>query len=111
MEHLESNQEARYMAEEASNRITEIGDQLDPEGEQDIEDCIEEELQLHPDYEHMATNEALTNEKSKHEKAYRAIEVDSMDELLVKTRELDFYQRAAVEKGINFARNVVTVKK
>ena len=68
MEHLESNQEARHMAEEASKNIAEMGDQLDPEGEQDNEDCLEEEIQLHPDYEHLAANDSLSSEKTMHEK-------------------------------------------
>ena len=49
MEHLESNEEARYMVDEANNKIKEMGEILDPEGEQEIEECRNENL--HPDYE------------------------------------------------------------
>ena len=107
MDHLESNQEARYMAEEASSKLKETGDLLDPQGEQDIEDCLLDDLQLHPDYEHLNPNELKDFESTKHDKTYRPIEVESMNVLNEKTKNLDFYQRLCVHRGIEFARKVV----
>ena len=52
MEHLESNEEARYMVEEANKKIEEIGDILDPHGEQENNDCNLEEPELFSEYEH-----------------------------------------------------------
>ena len=33
--------------------MNEIGENLDPENEQDISECLFEEQQLHPDFEHL----------------------------------------------------------
>ena len=57
MEFLESNEEARFMVEEASAKIKETGEALDPEGDQDNQECINESLSLHPDYEHLNPDE------------------------------------------------------
>ena len=107
MEHLESNEEARYMVEEAS-KAKEIGKDLDPEGEQDIDDCENENLFLHPDYEHLNPDElGLTEKRVQHERIYRPIEIDNINILRQKTRKLDFYQRKVIEKGIKFSRQMV----
>ena len=59
MEYLESNEEARYMVEESNRKIKETGEAMDPEGEQDNEDCENETLHMHPDYEHLDPDEFL----------------------------------------------------
>ena len=108
MEYLESNQEARYMVEEASEKAKEMGDTMDPAGEQDIEDCVQEELLMHPDYQHLNPDDLESVDRaSKTEKVYRPIQVDDLKLLREKTRRLDFYQRKAVERGIMFSRDVV----
>ena len=45
------------MVEEANSKEEEIGDALDPEGEQDIEECRNEEMLMHPDFEHLNPDE------------------------------------------------------
>ena len=108
MEHLESNEEARYMVEEAMSKVKEVGDALDPEGEQEIEECINENLYLHPDYEHLDPDELnLQEETIRHEKVYRPIEVDNIDVLKEKTRKLDVNQKRVIEKGIQLSRKIV----
>ena len=108
MEHLESNEEARYMVEEANNKVKEMGDLLDPEGEQENEECRNENLFMHPEYEHLNPDELhLTETSRKYEKVYRLIEIDEIDILREKTRNLDFYQRKVIEKGIQFSRKIV----
>ena len=108
MEHLESNEEARYMVEEANSKTKDVGDDLDPEGEQDIEECMNENLFLHPDYEHLDPEELnLREETVRHEKVYRLIEIDQIDVLKEKTRNLDVDQKKVIEKGIQFSRKIV----
>ena len=112
MEFLESNEEARYMVEEASNKNKEIGEILDAEGEQDIEDCEQEDLLLHPDYAHLNPDDLeIIEPSSKSEKIYPPIEVDDLKLLREKTRRLDFYQRKVIEKGIMYSREVVKALK
>ena len=106
MEHLESNEELRHMVEEANNKAKEIGEQLDPQGEQDNIDCELEDLSMHPDYEHLDIEDLELTEKRKSEKIYRPIEGDDLKVLCEKTRNLDFYQRRVVHKGIEFVWNV-----
>ena len=108
MEHLESNEEARYMVEDANIKRQEMGELLDPEGEQEIEECNNETLFMHPEYEHLNPDElGLKENPGKIEKVYRMIEIDEMHVLREKTRSLDFYQRKVVEKGIQFSRKIV----
>ena len=65
MEFLESNEEARFMVEEANANMKEEArvktqetrEALDPEGEQENEECLNECLCLHPDYEHLNPDE------------------------------------------------------
>ena len=112
MEHLESNEEARYMIEEASSKAKEIGKELDPEGEQYIDDCENENLFLHPDYEHLNPDKlGLTEKRLQNEKIYRPIEIDDINILREKTRKLDFYKKKVIEKGMKFTRQVVKALK
>ena len=63
---------------------------------------------MHPDYEHLNPDElGFTESRAQHEKIYRPIEIDNMDILREKTRNLDFYQRKVIEKGIAFSRKIV----
>ena len=112
MEYLESNEEARYMVEEACKKNKEMGEILDAKGEQDIDDCELEELLLHPDYAHLNPDDLdIADPLSKSDKVYRPIEVDEIKVLREKTRGLDFYQRKVIEKGIMYSRDVVKALK
>ena len=85
---------------------------LDAGGEQEIADCELEELEMHPEYEHLNPDELDIQDKaSKHQKTYRLIQVDTLPVLREKTRGLDFYQRKTVEKGLKFSRDVVKALK
>ena len=112
MEYLESNEEARYMVEVANNKNNKIGEILDAAGEQDILDCEQEETEIHPDYEHLNPDDLNIEKKTpQYEKVYRPIKIDPLHVLREKTRNLDFYQRKAVEKGIKFSRDVIKALK
>ena len=107
MEYLEDVQEARYFVQEAI-KCNETGATLDPEGEQEIEDCEYEGIINHPDFP-VFDLEAFEEEakRKKAEKTYKQIEVDEIQVLEEKTMNLDFYQLKVIERGINYARRVV----
>ena len=97
--------------QEALDNNDEVGAEMDPAGEQENEDCELEELLMHPEYQHLDPSEFLCVEKtSKAEKIYRPIQIDDIDLLRKSTRELDFYQRKIVERGVRYAREVVKSK-
>ena len=66
-------------------------------------------MELHPEYEHL-NPDGLNKEGAKQIRTYRPIEIDAMEDLLEKTRNLDFYQRVVIHKGIDFARKVVKAR-
>ena len=80
MEHLENVEEARYMVEEYlknESKIEEIGQILDAENEQDLEDCLMEEEENHPDFEHLDPRE-IDDPNSKtvvREKQFKPIDI------------------------------------
>ena len=51
MEFLESTEEARLFVEEAV-KLQEVGNELDPQGEQDRYECELDGQVMHPDFEH-----------------------------------------------------------
>ena len=53
----------------------------------------------------------LQTEKKSYEKQFKPIEIEERSILLEKTRQLDFYQRKVVERGIQYARNLVKSSK
>ena len=111
MEFLDSNEEARLFVDEAL-KTQQIACDIDPQGEQENIDSELEGQILHPDYQHLNPEELnIQMEERKNEKRFRAIEVDERNILAEKTRNLDFYQRMVVEKGIRFARNIVKSRK
>ena len=90
MEFLESNEEARYLVEEAKKKDKEMGEVLDAQGEQEILDCEEEEAMRNPDYEHLDPDQLNVPDKSPtFEKVYRPIQVDPLPELKAQTKNLD----------------------
>ena len=111
MEFLIDVSEARHFAEE-HQRNQETGEDLDPQGQQEIDDCEYEGIIDHPDYPDLDL-EALEQEvrKKANEKTYKTIELDSMDILMEKTRKMDYYQRKVLEVGIRYARNIIKATK
>ena len=107
MEHLDGVSEARYFAEEF-RRNEDTGETLDPQGEQDVDDCEYEGIIDHPDFPDLDL-EALEEEvkKKSFEKTYKVMDIDDMEVLMEKTRNLDYYQRKVLEVGIRYARNIV----
>ena len=107
MEYLDNVTEARYFAEELQ-RNEEMGQGLDPQGEQEKEDCEYEGIVDHPDYPDLNIEELEDEIRKKNlENNYRAMEVDDMCILLEKSKALDYYQRKVMEIGIRYARGIV----
>ena len=106
MEYLEDVQEARYFVAESA-KTEETGVLMDPEGEQDIDDCEYEGVIDHPDYPDLDIEALEADLRRKVEKTHKPIELDDIGVLKEKTRKLDFFQKKVIEKGIKFARAVV----
>ena len=109
MEHLDSVEEARLMVDEILNS-KKIGEILNPEIEQEISDCVTEDIQMHPDFTHLNPDD-LPKLCEKHERIYKPIEIDEKGILLEKTRKLDFFQRKVVERGISYCRDLIKSRK
>ena len=89
MEHLENVEEARFMVEEYlrnEEKTAEIGEDLDPENEQDIGDCLMEDHEMHPDFEHLDPFglDDPGKETVKLERTFKPINVGCIDEFFTK---------------------------
>ena len=115
MEYLEDVTEARYFVEEILKEVDfdETNIALDPSFVQQNDDCIEEGIEEHPDYEHMNPDflDQINEEDEKSIKSiYPRIELQSLDVLKEKTRNLDEYQRHVVDIGIKYSKDVVKAR-
>ena len=107
MEFLDNVSEARHFAEEFQ-RNEQVGQELDPLGEQDQDDCEYEGVVEHPDFPNLVCENFEDDfKRTKTETAYKLVEIDTMDVLMEKTRKLDYYQKKVVEIGIRYAKSVV----
>ena len=88
MEHLESVEEARYFVDELhKNKIEEVADELDAENVQDDMECLEEEINDHPDFAHLNPDELETFEANNTRvQPMRLIETGSVDEMIRKIK-------------------------
>ena len=68
MPFTEGVEEARHYVEQAMNeeRANTIGDDLDPEQEKEIEECLENEEELHPDFVQVNPDELEFNSNVTH---------------------------------------------
>ena len=112
MEHLESVEEARFMVDEYlknQKKTVEIGIELDPENEQDIDDCDMEEFEDHPDYEHLEPNyiEEVNIQTLQREKVFKPIDIGNLEDLRQQTKLLDRYQKYVIEVAIRYSRGIV----
>ena len=112
MEHLENVEEARYIVEEYlknDRKIHEIGVDMDPENEQDIDDCFMQEEEAHPDFEHLNPEgiEGYSKENVKREKMFKPIEIGNLEDLRQDIKSLDCFQKYVLELAIRHVRGVV----
>ena len=115
MEYLQDVTEARHFVEEflKEAELEETKVALDPLFVQENDDCIEEGIEEHPDFEHMNPDflDPLNEEDDKsHKSIYPRIELVSLDILKEKTRKLDQYQRHVVDIAIKYSKDVVKAR-
>ena len=110
MEHLDGVEEARYMVEEylkndAKNE--DLAAELCPERAQEVDECMIDENEEHPELGHLDPNE-LENEESKivKEKAFKPIDVGNIEDLRQQSKTLDKYQKFVLHVVIKFARGL-----
>ena len=110
MEYLEDTEEARLMANEMiiDNHVT--GEQMDPEGEQELGDNRIDTFESIREFEHLDTNYVEDPAEHSFEKSFRPITVRPLEQLCREARSLDFYQRKVLHIGIKHARVVVKAR-
>ena len=117
MEYLESVEEARIMLAQVENEIDEFlaetAAALDPQGEQDNDDCQEEGVMDHPDFLHLDPS-LLGQETEENQKAsspFIRIELSDVQDLHKEIANLDKYQREVVNISVKYARDLVKTRK
>ena len=90
----------------------ELATKLAAEREQEIDDCIMEEDEEHPEYEHLNPIE-VDDERIKviKEKVFKPIDVGDLQELKSRTKSLDRYQKYVLEVAIRYARGIIKAQK
>ena len=110
MEFLDGNEEARAMAAEMIIEENLAGVLMDPEGEQEKEDNMLDELIQHEDFSHLDPTEYIEPPEKVFDKAFRPIEVRPIDELHRASRRMDYNQRKVLEIGVRHARGLVKAR-
>ena len=116
MEYLESVEEARLMMAEAEKEmdqfLADIGGALDPQGQQDNDECEDEGQREHPDYLHL--DPSLIVEPSSNQKKsspFVRIVVPPQEDLFKKIASLDKYQKEVINVAVKFAKDTVKARK
>ena len=113
MEHLEGVEEARYHLEQLESEIdfSEIGKDLDPEGEHDNEYCEELEAQ-ESEYGHLNPDDILQRSETKSLSGlYKRIEIPGESDLRESSRRLDCHQREVLSIVLKYAKDIVKSRK
>ena len=116
MPFMQGVEEARHYVEAAkqdeNERSNNIGNELDPEQEQEIVDCQEIEETLHPEFVQVnPDNVEFENNLTQVKKTIRSIELKSADEILKDARYLDEFQKKSLHIAVTFAQDVIIARK
>ena len=116
MPFMQGVEEARHYVEAAkqdeNERSNNIGNELDPEQEQEIVDCQEIEETLHPEFVQVnPDNVEFENNLTQVKKTLRNIELKSADEILKDARYLDEFQKKSLHIAVTFAQDVIIARK
>ena len=114
MEHFESVEEARYMAQQLDTPadLAEIGIDLDPTGEQDDADATKEGPHEDQELEVLNPNQYNINkEVDKGGSLFRKIELPAKEEMHKAFIKLDKFQQRTVELCIRHARDIIKAEK
>lgn len=111
MEYLESVEEARIMAEQTIANLETIGEDLDPEGEQELDDHHPDDTYQDPEYLHLDP-EIISSANENHPSDLPFRPKDrSFKELCEEAKTLDLYQKKVLELCTNQARKIVKSRK
>ena len=105
MEHQESVQEGKSKAEAILSDA--VGEQLDPELEQELQDGELEGMSEHPEYQVLIPPDSIERSSSTRDSYYCPIQLSPIEELYKQTHKLDKEQMLVLEEGIQFAKSVV----
>ena len=105
MEHQESVLEGKSKAEAILSDA--VGEQLDPELEQELQDGELEGISEHPEYQVLIPPDSIERGTSTGDSYYCPIQLNSVDELYKQTHKLDKEQMLVLEEGVRFAKSVV----
>ena len=110
MPHYEKVIEAR---EKAEDFISNIGDELDPNKEQEDEECEAEGVREHPNLDIKDPTGIMEEEPSisQGDRTFRKIELQNNDQLYEKIRTLDPDQKKVFDIGLEFAKNFMKARK
>ena len=122
--HLEGVEEARhYVAEVIKNLdVEQVASMLDGEGLKDNMECLEEveedgEEEIHPDYEFCVANdgEFQTDPDPRAKQAgacvYKPSELPSPEDLRIRIRQMDPYQRMVLDIAVTYFKDLVKARK
>ena len=109
-------EEARHFVQEAQKNERDaksnIGNVLDPEQEQEIIECLDNEQIIHPDFVQLNPDELeFDSNMTQVKKTLRSIEVKTADEILKEARQLDEFQKKALHVAIDYAQDVIIARK
>ena len=110
MEWLEDVEEGRHYVEETlKNQVEteEVGDALDAQNQQDIDDCEEEGIEADPLYAHLDRGDHNENEFCASTNWCKKIELMDEDQNIKKTQNLDQNQQKTLDIALKYARGVV----
>ena len=110
----EGVQEARELVEamEEAVKDKDIGNELDPEYEQEVVECLDENEEAHPDFIQVdPENLGVEGNLKQIKKTLRGIELKSSDELLLEARNLDQFQKRVLHIAIKFAYDTILARK
>ena len=110
MPHFEQVVELREKAEEF---LSNIGDELDANKEQQEEECAAEGVREHPDLAVLDPTGTLNEEPtiSAGDKTFRKIELETNDRLFEKIRSLDPDQKKVFDIGLAYAKDFIKASK
>ena len=102
MEHQENVLEGKSKAEAILSDA--VGEQLDPELEQELRDWELEGISEHPEYQVLIPPDSIESNSSIGSSYYCPILLSPIDELYKQTHKLDKEQMLVLEEGIQFAK-------
>ena len=98
--------------QEERDQTNNIGNELDPEQEKEIEECQEIDEVLHPEFVQVnPDDQEFENNLIQVKKTIRRIELKSVDEILKEARYLDDFQKKALMVALTFAQDVIISRK